>query len=139
MNTDLLRATFGRILMEDAQPYGGGWRQGVWAEVPRTALDTAEETTWHDMKQHVVPINACGTRKCFAGWAVSIAHPGAKLLVDDSGEASLVQLPDGTVEFISTRAIKDLELDHSDADSLFSGSNDVDDLHQNLVDLGVFG
>jgi hypothetical protein len=134
MNTDLGRKTLLEILAHPTR-----WYQGSWAVVNDEAEGDQREVTTrggYEFTAQVVEPNHCDTTCCFAGLAVLIAHPGAKLLVDDSGIADYVLLPDGSAHNISQLAQDELDLDHWEAEQLFNGTNSLFDIQSVLRRLG---
>lgn len=145
MNKQLARQVFAHVLTED------NWRQSSWAAVthdeplPQSAFQEflVPERSWDDESVEVtevdaIPVDACQTAKCFAGWAVSLAHPRTKMLIDGSGSAEYALLADNSIVEIRAQAKEDLGLSDRDADALFNGGNGVEELTDHLVRLGAF-
>jgi hypothetical protein len=134
MNTELGRKTLLEILSHPAH-----WDQGSWAGVNGEAEGDEREFTTrggYEFTAQVVEPNHCGTTCCFAGLAVLIANPGSKLLVEDSGIADYVLLPDGSAHNIPQLAQEELDLDHWEASLLFDGTNSLADIQSVLRRLG---
>lgn len=91
----------------------------------------AEPRKWYQ------PDWRCGTGMCFAGWAVTLAGGQWKHGPDEAGSDLLVVEP-GDSEFdrrvgstmAMTRAQRLLGLTEDQADELFDGSNDLDNLRR---------
>ena len=119
-NIDLLQRTLAHIKAHPEQ-----WDQGNYASQ--------------------TDANGCSTAYCFAGWAVTLAHPGAvplfrpapehwatdrtatTVLLDLSAGAEPVSIPDVAQEH--------LELDNEDAETLFLSDNTLDDLSKMVANL----
>jgi hypothetical protein len=126
-------------LIEDEVAAGmSAWDQSVWFRVenhihPDTdAWIQANETLPH----------GCGTSGCFAGHAVFTQ--GAKLSrcefdMGATGDRWFswgeVKRPDGRIEAVQKWAAELLELDEEQADTLFNGSNSLEDLRRMVAAL----
>lgn len=122
-NIDLLDKTLHHI--ETLEAFKGDvddeWEQAHWAIHVRD-----------------VEGNICGTSCCFAGWAVVLA--GDKLIERQEKDGCrcavcvelVAQTPDGHLWSIENRARDLLGLNFDQAQCLFEGGNDLDDLRAHV-------
>ena len=136
-NIPLLRKVF-----EHISDHPEDWRQAYWGSLTDASLvagqdpqEFSSEDFWgHPMTFQAIPVApTCGTAMCFAGWAVCMDDPKARLLIlRGSYEADEVLLGDGQVMDISKRAQEVLGLHREEADRLFSGGNTLDEIERTL-------
>lgn len=70
----------------------------------------------------------CGSKACIAGWAALLN--GWKLVYNRYGEANSDVVRDGIVKHISTAGQNELELTSPQADYMFHGDRDLDEIKE---------
>jgi hypothetical protein len=129
------------------------WNQNVWAEVNINGFDgdTLKRMILDDPENP-----ACGTAMCFAGhacnlsgwrpffrpvttWGGELDGKSNEYMLDSSIHSDVCRNKAGEVASVKQKATELLGINLSDADALFDGNNDLDELREMAAHLKEHG